>query len=132
MELTQLQHRTYIMDSANLENYAWIYVREDDWDQGGVFLEIWFLADYDIQIWTNFDSFANTYYQKLLSVQKFHFPVEVVFNSLPTKKGLELVFRSQVFVEFFSFVIWHKLTKFINVMYSLPKLFSKIYFLFYA
>ena len=120
------------MDSANLENYVWIYVREDDWDQGGVFLEIWFLADYDIQIWTNFDSFANTYYQKLLSVQKFHFPVEVVFNSLPTKKGLELVFRSQVFVEFFSFVIWHKLTKFINVMYSLPKLFSKIYFLFYA
>ena len=49
------------MDSANLENYAWIYVREDDLDQDGVLLEIWFLANCDIQIWTNFDSFANTY-----------------------------------------------------------------------
>ena len=29
---------------------AWIYVREDDWEQDGVLLEIWFLADYDIQI----------------------------------------------------------------------------------
>ena len=38
------------MDSGNLENYAWIYVHEDYWDQGGVLLEIWFLADYDIQI----------------------------------------------------------------------------------
>ena len=36
--------------SANLENYAWIYVHEDDWDQDGVLLETWFLADYDIQI----------------------------------------------------------------------------------
>ena len=38
------------MDSASLENYAWIYVREDDRDQDGVMLEIWFLVDYDIQI----------------------------------------------------------------------------------
>ena len=30
------------MDSANLEKY------EDDWDQEGVLLETWFLADYDI------------------------------------------------------------------------------------
>ena len=52
VKLIQLQHCTYIMDSANLENYAWIYVREDDWDQEGVLLEIWFLADYDIQIKT--------------------------------------------------------------------------------
>ena len=49
MKLIQLQHRTYIMDSANLENYAWIYVHEDDWDQDGVLLETWFLADYNIQ-----------------------------------------------------------------------------------
>ena len=38
------------MDSANLENYAWIYVHEDDWDKNGVLLETWFLADYGIQI----------------------------------------------------------------------------------
>ena len=38
------------MDSANFENYAWIYVPEDDSDQNGILLEIWFLADYDIQI----------------------------------------------------------------------------------
>ena len=38
------------MDSVNLENYAWIYIREDDWDQDVVLLEIWFLADYNIKI----------------------------------------------------------------------------------
>ena len=38
------------MDSANLENCVWIYGREDDWDQDGVLLEIWFLPDYKIQI----------------------------------------------------------------------------------
>ena len=38
------------MDSANLENCAWIYVHEDDLDQDGVLLETWFLSDYDIQI----------------------------------------------------------------------------------
>ena len=27
------------MDSANPENYAWIYVHEDDWDQVGVLLD---------------------------------------------------------------------------------------------
>ena len=40
----------YIRDSANLENYAWICVYKDDWDEEGVLLEIWFLPDYDIQI----------------------------------------------------------------------------------
>ena len=39
-----------IMDSANLENYAGIYVHEDDWDLDGVLLESWFLPDYDIQL----------------------------------------------------------------------------------
>ena len=48
MKLIQLQNRIYIMDSANLENHAWIYVHEDDWDQDGVLLETWFLVDYDI------------------------------------------------------------------------------------
>ena len=42
--------KSHIMDSANLENYAWIYVHEGDWDQDGVLLGTWFLADYDIQI----------------------------------------------------------------------------------
>ena len=36
--------------SGNLENYAWIYVHEDDWDQDGVLLGTSFLANYDIQI----------------------------------------------------------------------------------
>ena len=38
------------MDSANLEDYVWIYIDEDDWDQDGVLLETWFPADYDIKI----------------------------------------------------------------------------------
>ena len=33
--------------SCRLVN-AWIYVFEDNWDQDGVLLETWFLADYDI------------------------------------------------------------------------------------
>ena len=48
MKLIQLQNPTYIIDSVNLEYYVWIYVQEDDWDQDGVLLETWFLADYDI------------------------------------------------------------------------------------
>ena len=35
------------MDSAKPENYAWIYVHEDDWDQDAVLLETWLLAIYD-------------------------------------------------------------------------------------
>ena len=58
-------------------------------------------------IWTNFDSLAITYLSSLL--QKFHFPIEVVLNSLQTQKGLELVFRSlvtvKIFDEIFSLVI---------------------------
>ena len=50
VKLIQLQHCSYIIDSANLENYGWIYVQEDDWDQDRVLLETWFLADYVIQI----------------------------------------------------------------------------------
>ena len=50
VKLIQSQNHIYIMDSANLENHAWIYVYKDDWDQDGVSLETWFFADYDIQI----------------------------------------------------------------------------------
>ena len=35
-----------------------------------------------VLIWTNFYSFANTYLSSLL--QKFHFPIEAVLNSLQT------------------------------------------------
>ena len=41
-------------------------------------------------IWTNFDSL----------LQKFHFPIEAVFNSLQTQKDLELVFRLQFLQNF--------------------------------
>ena len=37
------------MDSANIKNYTWIYVHEDDWDQDGALLQTWFRADYDIK-----------------------------------------------------------------------------------
>ena len=43
VELIQLQNLTYIMDSASIENYAWIIAHEDDWNQ-----QTWFLVDYDI------------------------------------------------------------------------------------
>ena len=43
--------------------------------------------------WTNFDSFAIAYLSSLL--QKFHFPIETVLNSLQIQKGLELVFGPQ-------------------------------------
>ena len=45
-------------------------------------------------IWTNFDSFTITNLSWLL--QKFHFSIEAVLNSLQTQKGLELVFRLQL------------------------------------
>ena len=44
-------------------------------------------------IWTNSDSFGCTYLSSLL--EKFHFPVGVVLNSLQTQKDLELVFTLQ-------------------------------------
>ena len=50
-------------------------------------------------IWINFDSFAITYLSSLL--QKFHFPIEIMLNSLQTQKGLELVFSPQFLQEYF-------------------------------
>ena len=66
-------------------------------------------------IWTNFNSFAITYISRLL--EKFHFPIETVLNSLQTQKeGPGTSFPATVFVKIFgeiiSFGIWHKLPKF--------------------
>ena len=46
-------------------------------------------------IWTNFDSFAIKYLNLSNLLQKFHFPIKVVLNSLQTQKGLVLVFSPQ-------------------------------------
>ena len=48
-------------------------------------------------IWTNFDSFLNTCFMSSL-LQKFNFAIESVLIFSQTQKGLELTFRSQVFV----------------------------------
>ena len=50
-------------------------------------------AEASMLIWTNFDSFAIIYLSRLL--QKFHFPMKVVLNSLQTKKSLDLILRLQ-------------------------------------
>ena len=39
--------RTFIMNSVNLENYIWIYVYEDGWEQDGVLLETYSLRILD-------------------------------------------------------------------------------------
>ena len=84
-------------------------------------------------IWINFDSFAITYLRRLL--QKFHFSV-VVVNSLETQKGLELVFRPHFLQNFLMklFLLEYDINwpNYINRPCLLPKLFSKIYFWFYA
>ena len=49
--------------------------------------------------WTNFDSVANISNINSL-LQKFHFPIEAVLNSLQTQKDLELVFRPQFLQNF--------------------------------
>ena len=83
-------------------------------------------------IWTNFDSFSITC--RLLL--KFHFPVEAVLNSLKAQKGLELVFRLQFLQNFLMklFLLEDDInwSNFINRLCLLPKLFSKMHFLFYA
>ena len=48
-------------------------------------------------IWTNFNSYAIKYLTNISSsLPKFHFPIEVLLNSLQTQKGLELVFSVKV------------------------------------
>ena len=39
-------------------------------------------------ILTNFDSFSITYLIEVANFKKFHFPIEVVLNSLQTQKEL--------------------------------------------
>ena len=89
-----------------------------------------------ILIWTNFRKLC--YYISNISdlLQKFHFPIEVVLNSLQTKKGLELVFRPQFWYNFLMkfFLLKYDINwqNFINRLCLLPKLLSEMYFLFYA
>ena len=87
-------------------------------------------------IWTNFDSFAITYFNISSLLQKFDFPIEVVISSLQTEKGRELVFRSHFLwnflIKFFLLLYYINWRNFINRLYLLPKLFSEMYFLFYA
>ena len=69
-------------------------------------------------------------------LQKFHFPIEVVLNSLQTQKGLELVFRSQFLYNFLIklFLLKYDINwpYFINSLCLLSKLFSKMFSLFYV
>ena len=71
-----------------------------------------------------FDSFAITNPRKSALFQKFHFPIEVVINSLKTKKGLGIFSRSY-FAEFFhkkfTFVIWCKLAIHYQTVVYVPR-----------
>ena len=66
----------------------------------------------------------------------FHFAIEVVLNSLQREKGLELVFRPKFLYNFLLklFLLEYDIrwSNLINRLRLLPKLFSKMYFLFYA
>ena len=50
VKLIQLQHRTYIMDSANLETMLEFMFTKMTETKTEVLLETLFLADYDVQI----------------------------------------------------------------------------------
>ena len=86
--------------------------------------------------WTNFDSFASIYLISVASFKSFNFPIEVVFNSLQTEKGLEIVYMSQFLqnflINFFNSQYNTKWPNFINRLCLLSRLFSKLYFLRYA
>ena len=68
-----------------------------------------------VLIWTNFDSFANSYVIRLAPFKNAFVQIELALNSLQIQKGLELVFESMVFLEFFeemfSLVILDKVAK---------------------
>ena len=68
-----------------------------------------------VLIWTNFDSFANSYVIRLAPFKNAFVQIELALNSLQIQKGLELVFESMVFSEFFdeifSLVILDKVAK---------------------
>ena len=68
-----------------------------------------------VLIWTNFDSFANSYVIRLAPFKNAFVQIELALNSLQIQKGLELVFESMVFSESFdetfSLVILDKVAK---------------------
>ena len=57
-------------------------------------------------------------------LHKFHFPIEIVLNTLQIQKGLELVFRSQFLQNFsmFFFHLWYDINwpNFINRLWFFP------------
>ena len=67
-------------------------------------------------IWTNFKRFCCYISNISRLLRKCHFPIQVVLNLFANTKGSGTSFQVAIFVElydrFFSFVIWHKLTKF--------------------
>ena len=82
-----------------------------------------------MKLWTNF-IVSLLYISRLL--QKFHFPKEIVLNSLQTSKGFELVFRAQFLKSYLIKIVlfqydinWSNL---IIRMCSLPKFFTEMYF----
>ena len=85
-------------------------------------------------MWKNFDSFSNYIWNINSLLQKFHFPMEVVLDSLETQKDLELVCRSQLLQKLLikCFLLYYDINwpNFINRMGLLSELFSKIYSLF--
>ena len=65
-----------------------------------------------VLIWTNFDSFANSYVIRLAPFKNAFVQIELALNSLQIQKGLELVFEfSELFDEIFSLVILDKVAK---------------------
>ena len=66
-------------------------------------------------------------------LQIFHFPIEVVLNSLETQMGLDLLFRPHFLWKFLMklFLLKYDINwlSFINRMCLLPKLFSKMCFM---
>ena len=55
-------------------------------------------------IWTNFDKLCYCISNISRFLQKFHFPVEIVLNSLQTKKP-GTSFQTAIFAEFFDEII---------------------------
>ena len=82
-----------------------------------------------MKIWTSFIVLL-LHVSRLL--QKFHFPKEIVLNSLQKSTGFELVFRSQFLksylIKIFLFQYDINWPNFINRMCLLPKFFTEMYF----
>ena len=62
-------------------------------------------------IWTNFESFTNTYPNIGSLLQKFHFPLEIVFNFFVNTKGPGTSFQVKVFVEYFVNFFFYDVTQ---------------------